>query len=69
MADAVPGLPRVVLAAEEIARLRKGLAIRRPPPWPAGPEVAAFDAAGGLVAILGPRGDGLLGPLRNLTDG
>jgi len=63
---AVGSLPRVEVSAEEIAKLRQGLAIpKRRMPTGAGPFAGA-DAAGRLVAILTPRGGGLLGPLRNL---
>jgi hypothetical protein len=54
------------LSPEEIGKIRQGLAIpRRRIPTGAGP-IAAVEAAGRLVAVLTPRGHGLLGPLRNL---
>jgi tRNA pseudouridine55 synthase len=69
MLRAVDTLPRVVLSAEEIGRLRNGLAVAAEPPVPEAAEIAAVDAQGRLVAILCPRGEGLLGPLRNLARG
>jgi tRNA pseudouridine55 synthase len=79
---AVGRLPRVELSAEEVAKIRNGCAIpvkgqkggttsqptgaRRVLPTGTGP-FAGVDAAGRLVAVLTPRGRGLLGPLRNLT--
>jgi tRNA pseudouridine55 synthase len=63
---AVGRLPRVGLSADEIAKVRQGLAIpKRKLPAGTGP-FAGVDTAGRLVAILTPRGRGLLGPLRNL---
>jgi tRNA pseudouridine55 synthase len=63
---AVGRLPRVELSADEIAKIRQGLAIpRRKLPTGTGP-FAGVDTAGRLVTILTPRGRGLLGPLRNL---
>ena len=63
---AVDLLPRIALTAEEIDRVRVGQAIRRQAPATESPEIAAMDSAGRLVAILVPRGPGLLGPARNL---
>ncbi len=63
---AVESLPRVELSPEETAKIGNGQAIRKQPPKGDAEEIAAFDAAGRLVAILVPRGSGLLGPLRNL---
>ena len=62
---AVERLPRLVLTGEEVARIQAGQAIARQAPAPNSPEVAALDSAGRLVAILVPRGGGLLGPARN----
>ncbi len=63
---AVGRLPRVELSQDEIAKIRHGLTIsRKTPPTGAG-QFAAVDAAGRLVAVLTPRGPGLLGPRRNL---
>jgi tRNA pseudouridine55 synthase len=67
MLRAVETLPRVVLSADQIGRVRNGLAVAREPPAPEAGEIAAVDARGRLVAILCPRGQGLLGPLRNLA--
>ena len=79
---AVDGLPQLVVSAEEIVRLRKGQTIAGEipatpcaAPGAAGQgasaqnsEAAALDAEGRLVAILRPRGAGLLGPARNLPE-
>lgn len=63
---AVGRLPRVELSPDEIAKIRHGLTIpRKTPPAGAG-QFAAVDAAGRLVAVLTPRGPGLLGPRHNL---
>ena len=78
---AVGRLPRVELSPDEIAKIRNGCAIpvkgqkggtasqltgaRTVLGTGAGP-FAGVDAAGRLVAVLTPRGRGLLGPLRNL---
>jgi tRNA pseudouridine55 synthase len=69
MLRAVETLPRVVLSADQIGRVRNGLAVAREPPAPDAGDIAAVDAQGRLVAILCPRGQGLLGPLRNLAAG
>ena len=69
---AVESLPRVELSAEEIVRIRNGLPIARDLPIaretaaPGANEIAALDQQQQLIAILTPRGPGLLGPLRNL---
>jgi tRNA pseudouridine55 synthase len=63
---AVESLPRVCLTESEIRSIRAGQAIVREVSPPGGTPWAALDAAGGLVAILVPRGPGRLGPLRNL---
>ena len=65
LARAVELLPAVTLSPPEIARIRQGLSI--PPTQPTqAAELAAFDASGRLIAILTVRGDGSLGPSRNL---
>jgi len=64
--SAVEALPRVELSAEEIVRIGNGRTIPKQPLPPETKEFAAIDTAGRLVAILTPRGPGLLGPLRNL---
>lgn len=66
MLRAVEGLPRVELSAEEAQRIRRGLTIARQSLAPEAGELAAVDGAGRLVAILSPRGPGVLGPVRNL---
>jgi tRNA pseudouridine55 synthase len=63
---AVELLPRVELSSKEVARISTGQAIPKSPPAAEAEQIAAFDASGRLVAILEPRGHGLLGPLRNL---
>jgi tRNA U55 pseudouridine synthase TruB len=68
---AVECLARIELTAGEIALVRTGQSISRLPLQGAAatltpPEIAALDAAGHLVAILRPRGPGLLGPVCNL---
>lgn len=66
---AVESLPRVELTAEELAAVRAGQAIPKAPQANDSKEFAALDMAGRLVAILVPRGAGLLGPGRNLPAG
>jgi len=63
---AVTMLPQVVVGKEEIVNIRNGLDILRPATTPQAEEFAAMDDAGCFVAILGPRGDDRLRPLRNL---
>jgi tRNA pseudouridine55 synthase len=62
---AVEMLPKVVLSAEEIARIHHGLTISREVLPPAA-EIAAVDATGRLAAILGPIDGGRLRTLCNL---
>jgi tRNA pseudouridine55 synthase len=64
---AVQSLPRVELSEEERVEIGHGRTIPARAGQPDAPEYAAIDSAGRLVAILRPRGPGLLGPLRNLT--
>lgn len=66
--SAVGSMPRVELSPDEIAQVRHGLAIPRPTPAAGAARFAAVDTAGRLVAILTPRGPGLLGPLQNLPE-
>jgi tRNA pseudouridine55 synthase len=61
---AVVGLPKLTVTAEEHRRLGHGLDICRED-LPDLPELAAIDEDGNLVAILAPRRQGLLRPLRN----
>jgi tRNA pseudouridine55 synthase len=63
---AVASLPAITLTLEEARRIGHGLSIER---IDAGGHVewAALDEAGNLVAILGRRADGSLGPTRNLA--
>lgn len=68
MSRAVDSLPQLILSPDEIARIRNGLTIPTDPSVADQPEVAALDSAGRLVALLRPRGPGLLGPLRNFPD-
>ncbi len=62
---AVEFLPQVCVAGSEIQAIRAGQAVARQALPPGVTQWAALDAAGRLVAILVPRGPGLLGPLRN----
>ncbi len=59
MALAVAGLPRVTVGQEELARLRRGLAVPLREAAPAA-EVGVFDEAGGLVALGAVDARGLL---------
>jgi tRNA pseudouridine55 synthase len=70
--SAVEHLPRIALSNEEVERIRRGLFIQKLASISGisesdAPEIAAVDDANRLVAILTPRGIGLLGPLRNLS--
>ncbi|MEO0530575.1 MAG: tRNA pseudouridine(55) synthase TruB [Planctomycetota bacterium] len=60
---ALADTPRIEVNRTEIAELRNGRFLDRPQA-PRGPELAAFDAAGELVALLKPRGNGRLQPTR-----
>jgi len=62
---AVQSLPRLQLTAEEIEQIQNGVSIRREGGSGGSTEHAAIDSSGRLVAILVPRGAGLLGPKRN----
>ena len=66
---AVSTLPQCVLAPEDVARIRTGLAVHGDPPSPEAAEIAAFDEQGQLLAILRSRGPGQLGPSINLPHG
>jgi tRNA pseudouridine55 synthase len=67
MVRAVPALAQVVLSKMQIENIHNGIAIRPPASIAEGQsELAAIDESGRLVAIVGPRADGLLTPLRNL---
>lgn len=66
---AVESLPRVELGAEEILEIRAGQAISKPDPSSGASDLAACDADGRLLAILVPRGPGLLGPSLNFPSG
>jgi len=63
--EAVESLPRIELSAEEAALTRNGMPIPARSSLGDAAEIAAVDTAGRLVAILVPRGSGLLGPMRN----
>jgi len=65
LACAVTQLPTIVLSADEIVRIQHGLTIVRDA-LPAAQEIAALDATGRLVAVVGPQEQGVLRPLRNL---
>ena len=62
---AVESLPRVKLRDEEIKLIRTGLAIGCESGSGTLTDCAAIDESGRLIAILRPRGEGLLGPKRN----
>jgi tRNA pseudouridine55 synthase len=59
---AVTWMPQVSLSYEEAADVRNGRPVRRAPAVGESGECAAVDAEGHLLAILVPRGPGLLGP-------
>jgi tRNA pseudouridine55 synthase len=61
---AVEQLPHLELSPTEIKRITSGQAIRRSPTPVDATEFAALDSSGQLVALLVPRGPGLLGPSR-----
>ena len=63
---AVEHLPRLTLSADDVFRISRGLTLTRPDA-PAGDELAAFDSAGNLLAILARRPDGTLGPTKNVA--
>ena len=66
---AVGALPRIELSADDITEIRNGRMIPRSDAEVArgdAQEFAAMDTDGRLIAILICRGEGLLGPLRNL---
>jgi len=65
-ARAVESLPKIELSTDEITEIRNGRRINRDADPRETKEIAAIDATGRLVAILTRRGEGLLGPLRNL---
>ncbi len=67
--QAVQRLPRVELSPGEISQIGNGQSIPRQTQSSDAKELAAVDAAGRLVAILTPRGPGLLRPLRNFPPG
>ena len=64
---AVEFLPRVELAAEDIALVRAGRTISMPQSAADSRDYAAVDRSDRLVAILTSRGPGLLGPSRNIS--
>jgi tRNA pseudouridine55 synthase len=59
-------LPQVCLTGPEVQAIRTGRAIAREALPTGAVQWAALDPAGCLVAILVPRGPGLLGPVLNL---
>lgn len=60
---AVADLPSLSLSAAEIEEVRHGRFLTRPD-QPEGTELAALDEEGDLVALLKPREDGRLQPIR-----
>jgi tRNA pseudouridine55 synthase len=66
LVQAVAHLPRIVLDEADVFRISRGLSLVRTDA-PAGDELAACDAAGQLLAILGRRADGSLGPVKNVS--
>ncbi|MGE0606256.1 MAG: tRNA pseudouridine(55) synthase TruB [Pirellulales bacterium] len=60
---AIVGLPSLLVDEQESRRLANGQLLERPDCVHTG-ETAAIDAAGRLVALLQPRGDGWLKPTR-----
>lgn len=72
--EALADLPMIQLDADEMRRISHGLSIHRQVdianvPLQSASEFAAVDVAGRLVAILGLKPDGHLGPLRNFAAG
>ena len=68
VAEGVAGLPRLELSEEEFHTLAKGNAqIEARLPRSKSDEIAAVDKHGRLIAILAPRGPGVLGPKRNFA--
>lgn len=65
---AAANLPQLQLSGEQIARISAGLSIPAPGRLE-GSHIAALDADERLVAILTPRGDDALGPVRNFVAG
>lgn len=63
---AVEGLPQIWLRPIEVNRVRQGQSIYRFIRRTQAQEFAALDRKGQLVAILVPRGEGRLGPVRTL---
>ncbi|HZZ73615.1 MAG TPA: hypothetical protein VFE24_15285, partial [Pirellulales bacterium] len=61
--------PRVEISEAERQALAAGLSVHLAERGLPGPpaEVAAFDSAGNLLALIGPRADGRWWPLRNFT--
>ena len=64
----VAHLPRVVVAGEQVQRLRHGNRLRADAPVPPG-EVALLDPAGKLLAIAETRDDQTLQPKRVFLTG
>jgi tRNA U55 pseudouridine synthase TruB len=62
---AVESLPQISATEPEIRAIRAGQAIAREALAAGVAQWAALDDAGRLVAILVPRGPGLVGPIRN----
>jgi len=62
----VADLPRREVSGAEAEELRNGRLLDRPQA-PEGPELAAFNASGELVALVKPRRGGRLQPVRNFA--
>ena len=60
---AVADLPSLIVSEDEVEELRHGRFLTRPDA-PTGKELAALDTAGGLVALLKPRGGDRFQPVR-----
>lgn len=63
---AVADLPRIEVGRDEAEELRNGRFLTRPQA-PDAPEIAAFNTAGELVAMVKPRQGGRLQPVRNFA--
>ncbi len=64
---AVENLPRITLDRRQVQQIILGQAIRAATSTGEAPEIAALDEDGHLIALLTPRGPGLLRPKRVLA--